>query len=310
MGRVAKYKKIKACDPFSKKNAGKQPMLGIWGLDDNGRRAKKRSATARNLKQRKLKKQNRGQEEEIFDLPPIGGDDFDLGDILRINRIEPPALDLLDETELATNTATVVPKSGSNVDKTTQGIAQDPMLEEKRANRLLKIKPDHPSNRIKKVERFPGESRKAFEKRFKSETRQLIRNEELQRRNPEKRQRKKEFLNKKKKMRGKSHNDSGDGDNDYRVGDVATLSTSDGFVTGEQAVARMMLGDQVERPPIFNQLPRGATVKVKKMTFKSSQNKNESIAAEQKAIENLRRKAQAQYALLKAKRRKAGDFHL
>jgi Txe/YoeB family toxin of Txe-Axe toxin-antitoxin module len=310
MGRVAKYKKIKSCDPFSKKNGGKQSMLGIWGLDDNGRRAKKRSATARNLKQNKFKKQNRGQEEDMFDLPPTEGDDFDLSDILRIKKIKPPALELLEETKFATNTVTVVPKYDSDVDKTHKEIVQDPMLEEKRVNRILKIKPDRP-NIVKKVERFPGESRKAFERRIKSETRQLIRNEELQRHNPEKRQRKKEFLNKKKKMRGKSQNDSGDGDNDYRVGVAATLHASDGFVTGEQAVARMALGDQVERPPVFNQLPRGASVKVKMTTSTNlSQNKNESIAAEQKAMENMRRKAQAQYALVKAKRRKAGDFHL
>jgi Txe/YoeB family toxin of Txe-Axe toxin-antitoxin module len=242
-------------------------------------------------------------------LPPIGGDDFDLSDILRVKKIKPHALELLEETKLTTKTVTVVPKYGSDEDENYQEIVQDPMLEEKRANRILKIKPDRPANSVKKVERFPGESRKAFERRIKSETRQMIRNEELQRRNPEKRQRKKEFLNKKKKIKGKSQNDSGDGDDDYRGGDAGKLTASDGFITGEQAVARVALGDQVERPPVFNQLPRGATVKVK-MTTNSSQHKNASIAAEQKAMENMRRKVQAQYALVKDKRRKAGDFHL
>jgi hypothetical protein len=133
----------------------------------------------------------------------------------------------------------------------------------------------------------------------------LIKNEHLKQRNPEKRQRKKEFLNNKKKLKAKSQQGSVE---DYGCRGDESLEP-DGFVTGEQAVARVMLGDQVERPPVFHQLPRGATLKAK-MTTKSSKNKNASIAAEQQAMENMRRKVQAQYALMKAKRRQAGDFHL
>jgi hypothetical protein len=307
MGRVAKYKKIKSCDPFSKKNGGRPSMLGQWGMDDNGRRAKKRSAAATALRKNKFKRQNRGdQEEDAFDLPPSGGDEFDLRDLLRVKKIKPPPQELLEEAKLTTKTVTVVPNDDSDEDEPRNEIVQDPMLEEKRANRILKIHPDRPSHKdVPKVERFPGESRKAFERRIKSETRQLIKNEKLQQRNPEKRQRKKEFLNKKKKLKGKSLQDSVE-DDGYRGEEIFE---SDGFVTGEHAVARVALGDQVERPPVFHQLPRGAIVKAK-TTTQSSKNKNASIVAEQQAIENMRRKVQAQYALVQAKRRQAGDFHL
>lgn len=307
MGRLAKYKKIKSCDPFSKKNGGRPSMLGQWGMDDNGRRDKKRSATATALRKNKFKRQNRGgQEEDVFDLPPSGGDEFDLSDLLRVKKIKAPAQELLEETKSTTKSVTVFPNDDSDEDGPRREIFQDPMLEEKRANRILKIHPDRPAHKnVPKVERFPGESRKAFERRVKSETRQLIKNEHLQQRNPEKRQRKKEFLNKKKKLKAKSQQDSVE---DYGCGGEESLE-SDGFVTGEQAVARVMLGDQVERPPVFHQLPRGATLKAK-TTIKSSKNENASIAAEQQAMENMRRKVQAQYALMKAKRRQAGDFHL
>jgi hypothetical protein len=220
--------------------------------------------------------------------------------------MKPPAQVLLEETKSTTKTVTVVPNDDIDENGLRQEIIQDPMLEEKRVSRILKIHPERASHKdVPKVERFPGESRKAFERRVKSETRQLIKNEELQQRNPEKRQRKKEFLNNKKKLKAKSQQDSVE---NYGYRGEETFE-SDGFVTGEQALARVALGDQVERLPVFHQLPRGATVKAK-TTTKSSKNESASIAAEKQAMENMRLKVQAQYALVKAKRRQAGDFHL
>ena len=40
MGRVARYKKLKSCDPFAK-NGG--IMTNMWGEGNNGQHAKKRS---------------------------------------------------------------------------------------------------------------------------------------------------------------------------------------------------------------------------------------------------------------------------
>jgi len=51
MGRVAKYKKVKSFDPYSKKNRGALDLskVGIWGLGDDGRKIKKRSQKAERL---------------------------------------------------------------------------------------------------------------------------------------------------------------------------------------------------------------------------------------------------------------------
>lgn len=312
MGRVAKYKKIKACDPFSKQNGGKQSMTGMWGFDDNGRRAKKRSKTC--LALRKKRKRLIDTTANEFDVPPSGGDDFELSDLLQVKKVKAaPTRELLEETkpktterivEIATRSIRDDESDGEEDSTVQNNITQDFMLEEKRAARILKIEPEQRRS-APVVERLAGESRKAFQKRFKLETRQIIKNEKLQQRNPEKRQRKKEFLNKKKKSKGKStQNDDSEDDIVHERHD--TLSKDDGFITGEQAVARAALGDQVERPPVFEQLPRGA----KARPTQSKQYKDVSVEAEQKAMENMRRKVQAQYALVKAKRRKTGDFHL
>lgn len=315
MGRVAKYKKIKSCDPFSSKNGGTQSMTDVWGMGDDGRRPKKRSKTSIALR----KKRKRPVPNDEFDVPPTGGDDFDLNDLLVVKKIKPAANELLDEKpKKMTTEKTVVPSvpvanhNGSDSDDLkTREIVPDPMLEEKRAARILKIEPQqdaHKKKKAHKVERFPGESRKAFQKRCKSETRRLIKNEKLQEHNPEKRQRKKEFLNKKKKAKkaSRQNEDSHDDDYDYQLqrNQRNQESSNDGFITGEQAVARAALGDQVERPPVFLQLPRGAKAK---MTAKKQDGKGRGVSIE---MENMRRKVQAQYALVKAKRRKEGDFHL
>ena len=58
MGRVAKYKKVKSFDPYSKKNGGNVDLskVGVWGLGDNGRKAKKRSRRAEVLRRNKKRR--------------------------------------------------------------------------------------------------------------------------------------------------------------------------------------------------------------------------------------------------------------
>jgi len=182
----------------------------------------------------------------------------------------------------------------------------------------------------------------SFKQRVHEEVKQLIVDSKRDggansKKNPEKSDRRKEYLkNKKKKKKGNRSIDYDDEDN-YGNSD----SAADTFVTGERAVAVMAassstasarnatpigLNDQVERPPIFNLLPRGANKLSKK---KRSDNYNEDgntgdgngkkkrssmnesqIAAEHNAMEVMRRKVQAQYALVKAQRKRDGDFHL
>jgi len=87
MGRVSKYKKIKACDPYSKKNGGNVDLstVGIWGLGDNGRKKKRKSRTAERLKAQKGKKHKKNKNNDDgdgFDLPPSEADEFDLMDLM------------------------------------------------------------------------------------------------------------------------------------------------------------------------------------------------------------------------------------
>eukprot|EP00537_Pseudo-nitzschia_pungens_P008065 CAMPEP_0172356830 /NCGR_PEP_ID=MMETSP1060-20121228/1235_1 /TAXON_ID=37318 /ORGANISM="Pseudo-nitzschia pungens, Strain cf. cingulata" /LENGTH=380 /DNA_ID=CAMNT_0013077207 /DNA_START=143 /DNA_END=1285 /DNA_ORIENTATION=+ len=86
MGRVAKYKKVKSCDPYSKKNRGNIDLasVGVWGLGDNGRRVKKRSLKAQKLHAKKNKNRKRSNDDadDGFDVPPTDGDEFDLADLV------------------------------------------------------------------------------------------------------------------------------------------------------------------------------------------------------------------------------------
>jgi hypothetical protein len=63
MGRVAKYKKIKACDPYSKKNGGRVDLkkVGMWGLGGSDRKAKKRSQKSELLRTAARSKDQEGQ---------------------------------------------------------------------------------------------------------------------------------------------------------------------------------------------------------------------------------------------------------
>merc|ERR1711976_903387 len=82
--------------------------------------------------------------------------------------------------------------------------------------------------------------------------------------------------------------------------------------------AAAALNDQVERPPIFNLLPRGADklsrkkkslAQIKDDDAKRKRGMDEDqIAAEQNAMEIMRRKVQAQYALVKQQRKKGWRF--
>jgi hypothetical protein len=77
---------------------------------------------------------------------------------------------------------------------------------------------------------------------------------------------------------------------------------------------KVHFGEQAERPPTFRQLPRGAKAKEDK-TKKSSSSKtkgmtDDQVEAEKDAMDMMRRRVQAQYAVLKEKRKRSGQFHL
>lgn len=205
--------------------------------------------------------------------------------------------------------------------------------EELRAAKLLKLDPktgkslSKANTRETKIEgRRPGESMNAFKRRLKDETQIALANNYKKTKESEadiekkleKAQRKKEYA-RLRKLKKKGKLATSDDDVDDFNDDLARLraqkaaKSTDGFITGEEAVRFL---EQAAQPPIFNQLPRGANNKLKlKMKGVKGDKKpgldEEKIEAEQNAMEIMRRKVQAQYALMKAKRKQeGGNFHL
>jgi hypothetical protein len=315
MGRVARYKKIKAFDPYSKENGRRVQLdtVGIWGLGDTGRKPKKRSKTSEKLRARRGKKRKVGEHEKekagFFDAPPENGDDFDLVGSLTKQAPIPKEASIspaVHVSKLTSSTSTAVPPTSS-------AIAEDGELN---ATKLLNLEKqvEGKSTAVVFQGRMEGETKRAYNRRIQSETRQLITSQRGGPRNPEKKQKKKDFLSSKKKK--KKGNNKGDVQGNLNDDDSEDNPKRDGvLVTAEQAYearARetvVRFGEQAERPPSFRHLPRGAIRKGGQRTPTPLMSET-AILAEQEAMEHIKRKTLAQYALLKMKRKQQGDFHL
>lgn len=314
MGRVARYKKIKDADPYSKKNGGKVDLgnVGIWGLGEDGRKAKKRSRRSENLRSSRKKARS---DDAGFDLPPSGKkDEFDMNDLVGSIKKQVMANPLHHDAPTSKEdhlfAATKVKVNGN--------IATIPKddHDEKKAARILNIqsqvRKEVEKTKAKAHARKDGESKNAYNKRTRTETRQIIK-QTSEKKNPEKKLKKKEFLTNKKKNKkkgGTSEYTDDFGGNDYGEGNSDTL------ITGERAIAmvdEVKFGEQAERPPVFRHLPRGAKVldqTPKKNSQQTTGMTQEEVEAESKTMEIMRRRIQAQYNAMKLKRRQAGDFHL
>ena len=366
MGRVAKYKKVKA---FDKQHQGGEY---IWG-NAGGNKTKKRSLTAERHKRRKMKKRGYDVNQSGFDLPP-DGDDFDLSDLVVKKQPKQTldaglmngtgtALSSVQQSSTKASASPATPADSSSSSSRPAAIVKNQTIqigntsvalsipltekEESRTHKLLHIdsktgqsKSLQTSNKIGIEGRREGESMNAFNRRLKEETEMaLAKNYKKRKESDEtvkigpdgeekmsRAQKRKEYSKMRKKRRKNknvtlttngSGNDDGYGNDD----------DNDGFITGEQAASRISFLEQAEQPPIFQQLPRGAHKKLKmkmrgsgnsdgnssgkKKNVNSNNMDEEKIKAEQNAMEIMRRKVQAQYAIMKAKRRQAaGSFHL
>ena len=273
-------------------------MMNAWGEGSNGQRPKKRSLTAQ--KQRSKRKRgafSQDDSEDGFDKPPSGKDDFDIHDLVGSLKRENP-VDLLKES------------SGENKAKKLKvEVAAGPqealsLEKETREAKFLKVSLEKKKETLV-APRMDGESKRAFYKRMQTETRRAIRNEKIEETgNPEKKERKKEFLKLKKKKKKKgavSNEDDFDGSRRYNSDDDSNV-----LITGERAAAaqKVAFGDQVERPPSFQVLPRGATAKKSMSSGKSNVRMSDAQQqAEQRSMEKMREMVQARYALIKAKRK-------
>ena len=215
--------------------------------------------------------------------------------------------------------------------------------EERRSAKLLMMDPKtaksltKKNTRESKIEgRREGESMNAFNRRLKEETVNALAENYKKSRSASasasggdevstKAQRKREYAKlRKHKKKGQGRGKALDYNSDDAGEDRDGNGYNDGFVTGEDAAAaRVSFLDRAEQPPSFKQLPRGAQHKKLKMKIKgvgedggegtsSSSKMGESkIKAEQNQMEIMRKRVQAQYALMKAKRRQQGaSFHL
>jgi len=288
MGRVARYKKIKSCDPFSKERNGRVVWdnVGVWGLGESGRKAKKRSKTAEKLRAAKKRHRKQGKEDDHgFDAPP-GKDDFDLADIMGSIRKEKPSITLPEgPSRQATSGGTVVANQKDAIK------SHEEAEEDVKTTRLLKIDKQLETKEKSGPPLFmkPGESKRAYDRRVKSETKHLIEQQSTRYTNPEKKERKKEFLKKKKQKKKKNKF------KDLPLQHAPETIEEDRLVTVEEALAARgetpRFGEQAERPPEFKHLPRGAKKSNDGLNF-------------------TRMKIQAQYAAIKSRRKQQGDFHL
>ena len=296
MGRVARFKKLKACDPYSNRNRGQLLGERVWGLTDSGRKAKKRSLVAQKMLAMKQKRRKGDKKaDDGFDLPPTEEDEFDSTTFEVQKKTKPLSL---DDVEGRTQTP------------------REAEIEEKRIDKMLKIDAQlEPKKQPVPVpEKMPGEGKNAYRKRVQAETKQIIRDSKVSKRNPQKKQKKKEFLNNKKlkKKGGAVLTNGSDDQYDERDDDVMTAEKA----VEARALIQPRFGEQAERPPEFKSLPRGAPKKnaaspakpEAKTGKKRKSMDDEEVLAEQQAMELMRRKVQAQYALVRQKRR--GQFHL
>jgi hypothetical protein len=299
MGRVSRYKKIKSCDPYSKKNGGRVDLskVGVWGLGNNGQKLKKRSKRSETLRRGKTKP---SEEAGGFDLPPSAKDEFDMEDL--VGSVKKQKIETLRDS----------PPDPSAHKITIQGnVATIPKTaeDEKRMSRFLQVEKQLNEKEIKEKTasqaRVEGESKRAYAKRTKVETRQII-HQSTTEKNSEKINKKKAFLNQKKKNKKKGSVSNYDPNemSDYTKQDIALDTPAE--------PEHVHFTEQAERPPMFTKLPRGAKEKSKKGKDQSklSGMTDDQVEEEKKTMDLMRRKVQAQYAMIKDKRKRAGDFHL
>lgn len=331
--------------------------VGVWGLGDSGRKPKKRSMASLKLRAQRNKKLPDAK--ETYDLGCAEGDDFDLKDLVGSLKKEQQPTEVAEFTStsyastsitssidpvqaLTADSLASIPSSSNELSTPCQAstvtenasttipskegtliATEDEKLHKKFEAQVVPKK----STIVKSEGRMVGESKNAYSKRVKQETRQIIQRANQQAHNPEKRLKKKEFLTLKKKngtskkRKNKFHSNDNDDDEDdtFRMDDDDYNNGSGKLLTGEQAVAareratRVQFGEQAERPPNFTQLPRGAIdlkKKKQKLSSPTSLKTQRDIDAEALAMDLIRKKVQAQYAEIKARRRNNGDFHL
>ena len=315
MGRVARYKKVKSVDPFAKARTWTDDV----GDTSNIRRIKKRSKTAQKMKDQKNKRlhgknadKKRGNNDG-FDLPPDGEDEFDMSDLIgSVKKEKLKSDDLLKgnnpilENAISTNSS-INGKLASKVKKV------DALGVKDGSGQL-----ESNSNQSKKNSKTTS---KGMEITVHTPTREIIAacaNPKTQQQASDeggntKQAKRKAFFEQKKLKKRKRKDEFEDDNDDYdtRTNTISSVTrqSKSQSATQKVPVARSVIDDQVERPPIFSALPRGATSKKKKLAVHKEKNedsdkKADRIRKEQQALEAMRERVMKQYAILRESRRR------
>ena len=366
MGRVSRYKKVKSIDPFAKNGSWKSDV----GDCSTFRRVKKKSKTAIKMKEQKLNKLQRRMrggnkndniidrkksggcngygDDDGYDLPPDGEDEFDLKDILgsikkQKNKPDP----LLDG--IANKMPIVKPSVSMSSTSTTTSSTNNKSTDNKKS----KKKQQKIDSNMKKISskaniKYDG-TQKITAKTSTKEIIEACSNPKLQKQSnsingddtttTNKQEKRKLYLAKKKQKKRKRSSPLEDSDNeDYQQAlqslhsQQHTSSTSSPTTNKQNKqpkqhevqqpnythtmIARSSLNDQVERPPTFTTLPRGAHKLLKNNKNKKDRQKHEGkdtdgddsdkakrIRKEQLALEAMRERVMKQYAVLRESRR-------
>ena len=377
MGRVSRYKKVKSIDPFAKNGSWKSDIGDCSTL----KRVKRKSKTAIRMKEQKINKLQRRRggkanagdrkksggcngygDDDGYDLPPDGEDEFDLSDILGSVKKQPHKINPLldddgtDAQRLIAKPSLVGAATATSVGKKTTDNNNMNAPSSKKQKQKNNDTNDIKQKKMNKANvKYDGTQPITA----KTSTKEIIAafsnpNKQKQTNNNNndndatsststKKDKKKAFLAKKKtKKRKQSGMNNYDSDDDYAhqqalqalhsqsssTSTTHTLSSTTQNTPKKQheiqqpnyshtMIARSSLNDQVERPPTFSTLPRGANKLSKNKTkqqkhgdtAKATKDEEDNsdkamrIRKEQQALEAMRARVMAQYAVLRESRR-------
>ena len=353
MGRVARYKKVKSIDPFAKHGSWKSDV-GDCATLKRVRHKSKTSLKMKEQKMNKLQQRTRGKkkedddvvgrrgggsngwgDDEGYDLPPEGGDEFDMNDLMgsvkkqRRNK----AMSLLLEDDATTKKLLTPVSSYTKVSSANGHVT-------KKDNNVSPPSQAKINVSKKKLDNAPYDGTTAIT--AKTSTREIIAS--CSNPTPSKKQngstiddatnmkqeKRKAFFEKKKlkkKIKRGGIYDDDDDDDDNTNKHVYNVSSSTDIEkkteikkNSDTIVARTVAFDiQVERPPTFTMLPRGANKLDKNKKMKMSTggreeginniNDAETVTAqrirkEKQDMEAMRERVMRQYAILRESRRK------
>lgn len=365
MGRLSRYKKVKSIDPFAKNGSWKSDVGDCKTLG----RVKRKSKTALKMKEQKMNKQRRMRgkdkdsskknksggsngwgDDDGYDLPPDGEDEFDMNDMVGSVRKQRKKDNPLLEPKVPIPTvkssrSSSVQVSSRKTEKVNDAQASSSKNSLKNATKgkvkqakydgSTPITASTPTSQIIEACNNP----------------KLMKNKQQQGSNNDvaygqsKQDRRKAFFDKKKlnkKRKKRNTDDSDDEEYAHHANQQAleSLHSSQPSSAAHQPIkmkqpkkhlvkqanysntmiARTAFDDQVERPPTFTTLPRGASKLAKNQKKKNQHSSNDGggdeddhakdqrIRKEQQALEAMRQQVMRQYAALRESRRNGGAW--